>query len=119
MAQAFANIMANGSVEAFSAGSQPSGKINPRAIRSMAEIGYDLSTHKSTALTEIPEGPYDHVVSMGCGEKCPWVLAHERHEWDIPDPRNMDMDEFRLVRDLIRTKVKELLAEIGRSNDQQ
>lgn len=110
MAQAFARLYGNNEVEAYSAGSKPSGKINPRAIAAMAELNYDLSDHDSKSLDEIPYVTYDYVVSMGCGEKCPWVPAKERIEWDIPDPREMDEAEFREVRDLIRSKVKNLLS---------
>jgi len=112
MAQAFAKIHGQGLAEAYSAGSKPSGQINPRAIEAMKEIGYDLTTHDSKSLDDIPQGQFDYVVSMGCGEKCPWVPTKNRVDWDIPDPKNMDKDEFRQVRDLIETKVKELLEKI-------
>jgi len=109
MAQAFAKIHGQGLVEAYSAGSKPSGKINPKAVAAMNEIGYDLTTHESRSLEDIPQIQFDHVVSMGCGEKCPWVPARNRVDWDIPDPKDLDMDEFRKIRDLIEAKVKELL----------
>ena len=113
MAQAFAN-MSDVAVEAYSAGSAPSGKINPRAIQAMAEIDYDLSTHDSTSVDELPtDEPLDAVVSMGCGDKCPWVPAKQRIDWDIPDPREMGPDEFRVVRDTIREKVTALLRELS------
>ena len=75
MAQAFAKIWGGEKVEAYSAGSRPSGKINPKAIASMSELGYDLSTHDSKSLDEIPAIQFDYVVTMGCGDACPWVLA--------------------------------------------
>lgn len=109
MAQAFAKIHGNSKVESYSAGSKPSGVINPRAIAAMKEIAYDLTTHDSKTLEEIPSIEYDYVVSMGCGEKCPWIPAKNRIDWDIPDPKAMDTDEFREVRDLIESKVKGLL----------
>jgi protein-tyrosine-phosphatase len=113
MAQAFAN-MSNIAVEAYSAGSAPSGKINPRAVSAMAELDYDLSTHDSTSVDELPtDEPLDAVVSMGCGDKCPWVPAKQRIDWDIPDPREMDPEEFRVVRDTIREKVTALLRELS------
>jgi len=110
MAQAFAKIYGGKGIEAYSAGSNPSGKINPRAIAAMAELDYDLSLHDSKSLGEIPAVEYDYVVSMGCGDKCPWVATKNRLDWDIPDPRAMDKDEFREVRDLIRSKVKSLFS---------
>jgi len=109
MAQAFAKMHGGKEVEAYSAGSKPSGKINPKAIASMQELGYDLSTHDSKSLEEVPKEPYEYVVTMGCGDACPWMPAKHFIDWQIPDPRNMEPDEFRKVRDLIESKVKELL----------
>ena len=108
MAQAFARIHGGDGVEAFSAGSRPSGKINPKAVEAMREIGYDLSTHHSKSLDEIPAGPYDATVTMGCGDACPNVAARVREDWEIPDPRDMPPDQFREVRDLIGRKVADL-----------
>lgn len=109
MAQAFATLHGEGIVESYSAGSKPSGRINPRAVDAMSELGYDLSAHDSKSLDEIPDLEYDYVVSMGCGEQCPWVKTKHRLDWDIPDPRAMDKAEFREVRDVIETKVKALI----------
>ncbi len=112
MAQAFARIHGGTFVEAHSAGSRPSGKINPKAIAAMAEIGYDLTAHHSKSLDDIPPGPYDAAVTMGCGDACPMVPARLREDWQIPDPRDMVPEQFREVRDLIERKVKDLLARI-------
>jgi len=109
MAQAFAKVWGSEEVEAYSAGSRPSGKINPKAIAAMAELGYDLSTHDSKSLDEIPAIQFDYVVTMGCGDACPWVPAIHRLDWQIPDPREMEPVEFNEVRDLISEKVKELI----------
>lgn len=78
----------------------------------MRELGYDLTTHSSKALTEIPEIVYDYVVTMGCGDECPWVQARHRADWQIPDPRDMNEEDFRRVRDMIRDKVRALLSEL-------
>lgn len=112
MAQAFARIHGGSTIEAYSAGSRPSGKINPRAVTAMAELGYDLSTHQSKSLDDIPPGPYDAAVTMGCGDACPMVQARVREDWQIPDPRDMAPEQFREVRDLIDKKVKNLLAQL-------
>jgi len=109
MAEAFARIHGGASVEAMSAGSRPSGVVNERAIASMREIGYDLSLHGSKSLAEIPAGPYDAVVTMGCGDACPWVPARQREDWEIPDPKQMQPDEFRAVRNEIERRVIALL----------
>lgn len=109
MAEAFARIHGGDRVEAHSAGSRPSGEINPKAIAAMREIGYDLSRHESKSLSAIPEIEYDFVATMGCGDECPFVHAKQREDWDIPDPKNMPPEEFRKVRDLIETKVKAVI----------
>jgi len=112
MAEAFARIHGGADVEAFSAGSRPSGRVNPKAIEAMRELGYDLARHGSKALAEIPEVEYDFVATMGCGDSCPFVRAKVREDWQIPDPKNMPPEEFRQVRDLIESKVKAALAQI-------
>ena len=112
MAEAFARIQGSGQVEAFSAGSRPSGKINPRAVEAMREVGYDLTTHDSKSLDQFNGRPIDVAVTMGCGDACPLVPAARREEWNIPDPREMPPEEFRQVRDLIERKVRELLASL-------
>jgi len=110
MSQAFAIMQGGDSIEAYSAGSKPSGKINPKAIAAMKELGYDLSGHHSKSLDEIKAyAPFDVVVTMGCGDACPWMPAKQFVDWQIPDPRDMNEQEFRGVRDLIAGKVKELL----------
>ena len=112
IAEAFARIHGGVGVEVYSAGSRPSGQINPRAIESMRELGYDLSLHRSKSLTEIPDVEYDFVATMGCGDECPFVRAKARSDWDIPDPKNLPINEYRVVRDLIETKVTALLADL-------
>ena len=110
MAEAFARLhCANDEIESFSAGSRPSGVVNPKAVASMREIGYDLGQHESKSLTDVPDVEYDAVVTMGCGDECPFVRAKRREDWSIPDPKHLSPDEFREVRDLIEAKVKELL----------
>jgi len=113
MAEAFARMHGGGRVEAFSAGSRPSGKVNPRAIQFMKEVGYDLSAHQSKSLEEFNGRPVEVAVTMGCGDACPLVLARRREEWQIPDPKELPDAEFRQIRDLIERKVKDLLATLG------
>jgi len=109
MAEAFARIHGGETIEAYSAGSRPSGKINPKAVEAMREVGYDLSKHQSKSLSEIPNIEYDFVATMGCGDECPFVRAKQREDWNIPDPKEMPPEEFRKVRDLIETRVEGLL----------
>ena len=75
----------------------------------MKEIGYDMSTHTSKSLSEIPDIEYDYVITMGCGDACPFVRAKHREDWNIPDPKDMDMEGFRKTREMIEDKVKQLL----------
>lgn len=110
MSQAFAKILGGETVEAYSAGSRPSGKINPKAIAAMKELGYDLSAHSSKSLDEVKQfAPFDVVVTMGCGDACPWMPAKKFVDWDIPDPKEMNEEDFRKVRDLVREKTSALL----------
>jgi protein-tyrosine-phosphatase len=109
MAEAFARIHGSGKVEAFSAGSRPSGRVNPKAIEAMKEVGYDLTTHRSKGLGDFNGKEVEVAVTMGCGDECPLVLAKRRVDWQIPDPRDMSPEQFREVRNLIEIKVKELL----------
>ena len=113
MAEAFARIHGAGQVEAFSAGSRPSGRVNPKAVEAMKEVGYDLTTHQSKGLDEFNGKEFDVAVTMGCGDECPLVLAKRRVDWQIPDPKEMPPEQFREVRNLIERKVKELLASLG------
>ena len=113
MAEAFARMHGAGQVEAYSAGSRPSGRVNPRAVAFMKEVGYDLTRHHSKALAELPEGEFEVVVGMGCGDEgCPLVKAQRHEEWDIPDPKELPPEQYRRVRDLIERRVKELLARL-------
>jgi len=110
MAEAFARM--DGSVEAYSAGSRPSGRVNPLAIAAMREVGYDLLQHASKSIDELPDVTFDVAVTMGCGEACPNLRATRRDDWSIPDPKHLPPEEFRAVRDLIQTKVQQLLDEL-------
>lgn len=113
MAQAFARLLGGADVEAWSAGSKPSGKVNPKAIAAMAELGYDLSTHDSKSLQDIPDLDYDLVVTMGCGDECPFVRAQRREDWALPDPRHLEGADFLAVRDEIRRRVAAALQALG------
>ena len=113
MSQAFATMHGSDKVQAYSAGSKPSGIVNPKAIAAMKELGYDLTKHHSKSLEEAKAyAPFDVVVTMGCGDACPWMPAEKFVDWQIPDPRNMNEDDFRKVRDGIEEKVKALLEEL-------
>lgn len=112
MAEAFGRTLGAGAMEAYSSGSRPSGKVNEKAIAAMRAVGYDLTTHRSKSLDDIPQIEYDLVVTMGCGDECPYVRAKRREAWDIPDPKHMEMNQFHEVRDFIKKKVSNLVADI-------
>ncbi len=117
MAEAFARLLGGDRVDAASAGSRPSGRVNPKAIAAMAELGYDLTTHASKGLEAFNGQEIDAAVTMGCGDACPLVKAGRRYDWQIPDPKEMPPDEFNKVRDLVGEKVKELLQDLGVRRD--
>jgi arsenate reductase (thioredoxin) len=112
MAEAFARIHGGSRVQAYSAGSRPSGKINPKAVEAMEELGYDLTRHRSKGLSDLPDVVFDAAVTMGCGDECPLLRARLREDWAIPDPKNMLPEEFRGVRNAIAEKVKSLLGKV-------
>lgn len=113
MAEAFAKIHGGDKIESYSAGSRPSGQINPRATQFMKELGYDLSEHISKPIEQFNGLVVDVAVTMGCGDKCPLVMAKRREAWQIPDPKDMSPEQYREVRGLIEQKVQALLREIG------
>jgi arsenate reductase (thioredoxin) len=113
MAEAFARLHGKEQVEAMSAGSRPSGRVNPMAVEAMKEIGYDLTKHSSKGLADFDGQQFDAAVTMGCGDECPLVLARQRLEWQIPDPKGLQLEQFREIRDLIEKRVVELLLSLG------
>jgi len=113
MAEAFARMLGGNAVEAYSAGSKPSGVINPKAIEAMHELGYNLAVHGSKSLSELPDVVFDFVATMGCGDECPYILARKRTDWALPDPKHMSPEEYRNVRNQIRENVRAMLQEIG------
>ena len=112
MAEAFAYLYAQDVIQAYSAGSRPSGWINPIAIAVMAELGYGMDSHSSKSLLEIPAIEFDYVVTMGCGDECPFIQAKVHEDWNIPDPKMLPLEQFRQVRDQIGQRVNDLVARI-------
>ncbi len=116
MAEAFARIHGSGLVEPYSAGSNPSGRVNPKAIHAMSLLNYDISQHRSKSVDELPQQPYDYVVGMGCGDACPVVPSKEHLEWDIPDPRNFEGDDFLKIRDAVEERVIDLVNKLDNTH---
>ena len=112
MAEAFARFYGKGKIEAYSAGSKPSGKVDKLAIEVMKEMGIDISHQKSKGFEDLPYKKFDMVVSMGCGEQCPWIPAKKRIELNIPDPKGKPIEYFRKVRNEIEKEVINLFKNI-------
>lgn len=112
MAEGFARRLGGDRVAAFSAGSRPSGVINPRAIQFMAEKQIDLTSQSSHGLDALPPVHWDYIVTMGCGDACPTLPATHRLDWELPDPKHLPDDEFRAVRDRIESLVAGVLADL-------
>lgn len=111
MAEGFARALGGSGVAAYSAGSRPSGSVHPSAIRFMAEKGIDLGAQRSKGLDDLPPGiTWDWIVTMGCGDACPHLPARHRLDWDLKDPKPLDDDGYRGVRDEIERRVGDLLA---------
>ncbi len=114
MAEGFARALGGEAILASSAGSRPSGEVNRRAMRFMAERDVDLSPQSSKGLDDLPQGVvWDAVVTMGCGDACPHLPALVREDWELPDPKALDDEEFREVRDEIERRVRSLLVRVG------
>jgi protein-tyrosine-phosphatase len=113
MAEAFARRLGRGRVEAYSAGSAPSGRVHPKVVEAMREIGCGLAGHRSKGLAEVPDVEYDAVVALGCGDACAGVRARRRESWELPRPKDLPPEGVREVRDRIEGMVRALLAELG------
>lgn len=95
--------------KAYSAGSKPSGVVNPIAIEVMKEIGIDISQNKSKSFDELTGIEFDYVVTMGCGDVCPFYPAKEKIDWNIEDPKGKPKEVFIKVRNDIENKIKTLV----------
>ena len=110
MAEGFARARGGGRIATYSAGSRPSGQVNPRAIAFMREREIDLTQQASKGLDDLPPGVrWDFLVTMGCGDACPHLPAKTRLDWELPDPKALPDDDFRRVRDRIESLVGDVL----------
>jgi glutathione/glutaredoxin type arsenate reductase len=114
MAEGFAKKYGGDRVEVFSAGSKPSGIVNPDAIKVMKEIGIDISDQSSKGFEMLPYNKYDYIVTMGCQDTCPYFPAKEKIDWQIEDPKGKSPEVFRRIRDEIGEEVKALIDNIGK-----
>jgi arsenate reductase len=113
MAAGWLRHLAGGRVTVGSAGSRPAARVNPAAVAAMAEVGIDISAARPCPLGDAEIGTADVVITMGCGDACPVVPGARREDWPVDDPAGLDVSAVRPIRDDIRRRVEELLAELG------
>jgi arsenate reductase (thioredoxin) len=110
MAAAFFNQLADpGKAQAISAGTEPGERVHPEVLAVMQEIGIDLSHARPQRLTEELAKDAQLLITMGCGDKCPYVPGLRRDDWLLPDPQGQPTDYVRAIRDEVKRRVKELL----------
>lgn len=113
MAAAFFNQCAGPHLgQATSAGTQPAARVHPEVVAAMHEVGIDLSHVQPVWLTEELAANADMLITMGCGEECPFVPGLRREDWPLPDPKSKDIDAVRAIRDEVRARVLELVARL-------
>jgi arsenate reductase len=112
MAAGFMAKLGGGQIEVLSAGSAPKDQINPVAIEVMAEVGIDIANNTPKVLTVEAVKESDVVITMGCGDVCPVFPGKRYEDWVLEDPAGKDIDSVRAIRDEIRIKVENLLAEL-------
>ncbi|WP_348264530.1 arsenate reductase ArsC [Telmatobacter sp. DSM 110680] len=111
MAAAFFNQLADRSrAEAISAGTEPGPRVHPEVLAAMQEIGIDLSNARPQKLSEDLARQAQLLITMGCGDNCPYVPGLHRDDWPLRDPKGQPMEEVRKIRDEIRARVQTLLA---------
>ena len=112
MAAGFMQALSNGKVEVLSAGSAPKDSINPIAVTAMAEIGIDISNNIPKVLTPESVQASDVVITMGCGDACPFYPGKRYEDWVLEDPAGKDIEKVRKIRDEIKNRVESLLSEL-------
>ncbi len=113
MAAAFFNHLADSArAVAISAGTRPGPHVHPEVLEAMREVDIDLSQAEPTLLTEALARTADMLITMGCGEECPYIPGLQRDDWPLPDPKGKDLASVRVIRDEIRKRVLQLLAEL-------
>jgi len=112
MAEGFARKFGGDKLEVFSAGSKPSGTVNPDAVLVMKEIGIDITGQVSKGFEQLPYNKFDYIVTMGCQDTCPYFPAKEKVDWQIEDPKGKGLEVFRRVRDEIKKKIEEWISAI-------
>jgi arsenate reductase (thioredoxin) len=112
MAAGYLNQLSGGEIEVRSAGSEPADKINPVAVQAMAEEGIDITPERPKILTTEAVEASDVVITMGCGDSCPYYPGKRYEDWVLDDPAGQDLDQVRPIRDQIRRRVENLIGEL-------
>ena len=112
MAAGFMEHLADGKIEVLSAGSAPKESINPIAVQAMAEKGIDIANRKPKILSTEAVQASDVVITMGCGDACPFFPGKRYEDWVLEDPAGKSIEEVRLIRDEIENRVKSLVSEL-------
>jgi protein-tyrosine-phosphatase len=112
MAAGFMETLSGGKVEVFSAGSAPKDSINPIAVEAMSEVGIDIANNTPKILTTEAVQSSDVVITMGCGDTCPFFPGKRYEDWVLDDPAGQGIQEVRVIRDEIKSRVTALLAEL-------
>jgi arsenate reductase (thioredoxin) len=112
MAAAFLNHLSRGDVEVRSAGSAPADHINPAAVAAMAEVGIDIAAETPKILTDQAVRKSDVVITMGCGDTCPFYPGKRYEDWLLDDPAGQSLDAVRPIRDEIRRRVEKLIGDL-------
>ena len=113
MAAAFLTHLSRGAVEVRSAGSEPADQVNPAAVQAMAEVGVDIAAEKPKILTNDAVQASDVVITMGCGDTCPFFPGKRYLDWVLDDPAGQGIGAVRPIRDEIKRRVLSLLTELG------
>ncbi|MFB7579352.1 arsenate reductase ArsC [Streptomyces hydrogenans] len=116
MAAGFLRHLAGDRVEVRSAGSLPGDQVNPAAVAAMAELGIDISDQKPKVLTVEAAQASDYIITMGCGDACPYFPGKTYLDWVLEDPAGQGVEAVRPIRDEIKTLIKDLIAEIDSTN---
>ena len=109
IAAGFLTALSNGAVDVRSAGSMPGDQINPVAVEAMAEVGIDIASEQPKVLTDQAVQDSDVVITMGCGDACPFYPGKRYEDWELDDPAGQDLETVRPIRDEIKRRVEELI----------
>ena len=112
MAAAFLTHLSQGSIEVRSAGSQPAEEVNPAAVQAMAEVGIDIAAEKPKILTDQAVRESDVVITMGCGDSCPFYPGKRYEDWVLDDPAGQGVEAVRPIRDTIRRRVEAMIEQM-------